>query len=90
MKAKIYYQLDYDIVTRGSVTIDGVWIVNWIYGPLTDRNSSNYSAISNVHTLQITRACTKSSERAFTSRFLVTDLNTGDSSASVLASLRAG
>jgi hypothetical protein len=48
---------------------------------------SNHSAITNLHTLQITRARAKTSQSAFTSRFQITDLNNGDSSASVLTSL---
>jgi hypothetical protein len=52
--------------------------------------TSNYSAIANLDTLQITTARAKSSQSAFTSRFLVTDLNSGDSSASVLTSLVSG
>jgi hypothetical protein len=43
------------------VIIDGVWIGNWIYLALTDRNYSNYSANTNLHTLQFTTARTKSS-----------------------------
>jgi hypothetical protein len=57
-----------------------VWIGEWIYWPRT----SNYNAIANLHTLKITKAHAKSSQFVFTSRFLVTDLNIGDSSASVL------
>jgi hypothetical protein len=52
--------------------------------------TSNYSAIANLHNSQITRAHAKSSQSAFTSRFLVTDLNSEDSSASVLTSLLSG
>jgi hypothetical protein len=37
--------------------------------------TSNYSAISNSHTLQFTTARTKSSQFAFARRFLVTDSN---------------
>jgi hypothetical protein len=48
--------------------------------------TSNYGDTA----LQITRAHTNSSQFAFTSRFLVTDLNNGDSAASVLTSLPAG
>jgi hypothetical protein len=48
--------------------------------------SSNYSSIGNLHTLQIHRAHAKFSQSAFTSHFLVIDLNSGDSSASVLTS----
>jgi hypothetical protein len=49
--------------------------------------TSNYNAIADLHTLQITRAHVKSSQSSFTSRFLVTDLNNGDTSSSVLTSL---
>jgi hypothetical protein len=52
--------------------------------------TSNYGAIADLHTLQITRAHAKSSQPAYTSCFLVTDLNIGDSSASVLMSLPTG
>jgi hypothetical protein len=48
------------------------------------------NAIAVLHTLQNTRAHAKSSQSAFTSRLLVTDLNIGNSSASVLTSLPAG
>jgi hypothetical protein len=47
-------------------------------------------ASPNLHTLQITIAHAKSSQSAFTSRFLVTDLNNVESSASVLTSLLSG
>jgi hypothetical protein len=46
--------------------------------------TNNYNTIANFHTLQITIAHTKSFQCAVTSRFPVTDLNKGDSSASVL------
>jgi hypothetical protein len=52
--------------------------------------TSNYNAIANLHTLQIITAHAKPSQSASTSRFPVTDLNNGDSSASVLASLLSG
>jgi hypothetical protein len=52
--------------------------------------TSNYNAVVNLHTLQITTAHAKPSHSAFTSRFLIMDLNTGDSSASVLTSLLSG
>jgi hypothetical protein len=51
--------------------------------------TSSYSAIADLHTLQITRAHAKSSQLAVTSCFLATDLYDGDSSASVLTSLSA-
>jgi hypothetical protein len=51
---------------------------------------SNDYAIANFHTIQVTRTRAESSQSAFTSRFLVTDLNNVDSSASVLTSLPAG
>jgi hypothetical protein len=46
------------------VTKDGVWVGNWIYWTLTDRN---YSTIANSHTPQFTTACTKSSQSAVSS-----------------------
>jgi hypothetical protein len=52
--------------------------------------TSNYDAIANLYTLQITEAHATSSQSAFTSRFLVTDLNNGDSSASLFTSLPTG
>jgi hypothetical protein len=48
------------------------------------------NGIADLHTLQITRSHAKSCQSAFTGRFLVADLNNGDSSASVLTSLRSG
>jgi hypothetical protein len=41
--------------------------------------TSNYNEIVNLHNLQNTRAHTKSSQYAFTRRFLVTVLKNGDS-----------
>jgi hypothetical protein len=52
--------------------------LDWWLDLLTTYRSlttSNYSAIANQHTLRITRAHAKFSRSAFTSRFLVTDLN---------------
>jgi hypothetical protein len=49
--------------------------------------ASKYSAITNLRTLEITRAYAKSSQSAFTSSFLVMQLNSGDSSAYVLTLL---
>jgi hypothetical protein len=51
--------------------------------------TSNYGATANLHTLQITKAHAKSFLSTFTSRFLVTNLNNGERSASVLTSLPA-
>jgi hypothetical protein len=51
--------------------------------------TSTYNAIADLHILQITTAHAKSTQSAFTSRFLVTDLNNGDPSASVVTSLIA-
>jgi hypothetical protein len=46
--------------------------------------TSNYSSIADLHTLKITAANTKSSSanRVFNRRFLVKDVNSGDSSGS--------
>jgi hypothetical protein len=52
--------------------------------------TSTYNPVADFHTLQITRAHAKSSHSTFTSSFLVTDLNNGDSSASVVTPLPAG
>jgi hypothetical protein len=51
--------------------------------------TSTYNSTADVHTLQITRAHAKSSQ-SFTSRFLVTDLNTRDSLASMVKPLHTG
>jgi hypothetical protein len=51
--------------------------------------TSNYNIIADLHTLQTAKAHAKPSQSAFTNRFLVTDLNIGDSSASMLTSLPA-
>jgi hypothetical protein len=51
---------------------------------------STYNNIADLHTLEIIRAHAKSSHSAFTSRFLVKDLNNEDSSASVVTPLSAG
>jgi hypothetical protein len=61
--------------------------IDYLYTPL--RTTSNYIATANLHTLQ-SLGHAKSSQFAFTSRFLVTDLNNGDSSASMLTSLLSG
>jgi hypothetical protein len=63
------------------------WLTNHLYTRLSTTN--NYSATAYLRTLLITTAHAKFSQ-SFTSRILVTDLNNGDSSASVLTSLPAG
>jgi hypothetical protein len=50
------------------------------------RTTSTYDTVADLHTLQITRAHAKSSQSAFTTRFLVMDPNNADTSASMLAS----
>jgi hypothetical protein len=73
------------ILSRVGVTVGGVWfdgVIAHLYTRLGTTN--NYSAIAELHNLQLTREHAKSSQSAFTSRFLVTDLNNGDSSASVV------
>jgi hypothetical protein len=51
---------------------------------------SIYGAIADLHTSQPIRAHAKSSQSAFTTSFLVTDLSNGDSSTSMLTSFPAG
>jgi hypothetical protein len=60
----------------------GYGFIDHLYIPLG--TTSNYSAIADLHALQITATNTKHSpaRSAFSSRFLVTDVNSGDSSAS--------
>jgi hypothetical protein len=68
--------------------LDGVWKLEIGFTDyLQIVTTNNYNAIANLHTLQITTAHAKTSQSAFTSRFLVTDINNRDSSVSVLASL---
>jgi hypothetical protein len=50
----------------------------------------NMNGIADLHTLQITKAHAKSSQSAFSSRFLVTCLNSGYFSAFVVTPLSAG
>jgi hypothetical protein len=52
--------------------------------------TSNYSVTANLHNLQMTTAQAKSSRFALISIFLVTDLNNGDSSASMVKPLPDG
>jgi hypothetical protein len=52
--------------------------------------TSNYSSVANLYPLQITRTHAKTSQSAFASRFLITDLNNVDSSASTPTSLLSG
>jgi hypothetical protein len=59
--------------------------MDWLLDLLTQLGlTSNYSAIADLHTLQITAANTKSSpaRSAFNSRFVVMDVKSGDSSTS--------
>jgi hypothetical protein len=57
--------------------------IDHLHSPLV--TTSNYSATANLHTLQFTAVNTKSSlaRSVFNSRFLVTDVNSGYSSASL-------
>jgi hypothetical protein len=66
----------------------GFWIEDHFNTPLV--TISNYSAIANLHILQIVTAHFEPSQAAVTSSFPVTDLNNGDSSVSVLTSLLPG
>jgi hypothetical protein len=68
LKSHFWHQL-----WRVWVPIEGVWIGNWMYWPLTDRNSSNYGATATSHTLQFTAACNKSSQSAVSSSVIPTE-----------------
>jgi hypothetical protein len=75
----------------GGMIIDGVWI-----GELDLKTYTHHSelqvitALSLISTLHKSLAQAKSSQSAFTSRFMVTDLNNEDSPSSVLKSLLSG
>jgi hypothetical protein len=71
-------------------TKDAVWIGDGTFDHLQTVTGSNYNAVANLHTLQITTAHAKPSQSGFASRFPVTNLSSGDSSASVLTSLLSG
>jgi hypothetical protein len=82
-------QHSYNVNTLHSKTIIChvlVWLSTWfgfinhLYTRLVTTSTSNYSAIANLHTLQIIRAHTKPSQSAFPSHFPVTASNSGDSS----------
>jgi hypothetical protein len=68
------------------VTIDGIWIGEWIYWPLFTPlgTTSNYSATANLHNSQITAAPAKLFPACyiFNSSSLATASNSGNSSAS--------
>jgi hypothetical protein len=70
------------------VTIDGVWIGEQIYWPLTGRNYNKYNTIADFHTLHIQAANTKHflAFSVFTRLFRVTASNNCYSSASVIKS----
>jgi hypothetical protein len=76
---------DKHTVTYLVVTVDGVWIGEWIdplYTPLG--TASNHNTIAELHTLQITIAPAKPFPVCciFTSRSLATASNSGDASVS--------
>jgi hypothetical protein len=66
------------------VTVDGVWIGEWIYWPLThmNRTTTNYRTGANLHSLQITTCQVFSAFCVSSSRSLATTSNSRDSSAS--------
>jgi hypothetical protein len=67
------------------VTIDRVWIVEWLYWSLIHATQNyNYSSNANLHILQITTAPAKPfpARCVFTSHSLATASNSGDSSTS--------
>jgi hypothetical protein len=80
------------ILSHVGVSIHGVWIGDSIYWPFKTQlvATLNYSAIANLHVLQITRAFRLVFSTVCTVRFLVTASNNGDSSAASLTLLPAG
>jgi hypothetical protein len=52
------------VLSRDSVTVDGVWIRNRIYWTITERNYKNQDNLTQIHTpkLTVTTTLTKSSQ----------------------------
>jgi hypothetical protein len=59
-------------------------VIGYIDDRIEIAATRNVNAIANIRNLQITTAQAKLSQSAFTSPFPVTDINNGDSSASLL------
>jgi hypothetical protein len=85
-----------DILSRVLVTTDGVWTGNWIYWPLTGRNyncwvphcnslpmKSSQSVSTSLYSVTALRNG-NSSVMSSTWHFLVTNISSGDPSASVV------
>jgi hypothetical protein len=72
------------------VTTEGFGLVIEFTGPLQAVTTIKYNRFTYPRSFLIIRTHAKSSESTFTSRFLLTDLNTKDSSASVVTPLPAG
>jgi hypothetical protein len=68
--------LQYTILSRDWVTLDGVWIGDSIYWPLT-LDFHNCNSFTATHTVQITVTAAHIFLHVFSSRLLVTALNTG-------------
>jgi hypothetical protein len=76
------YCHDAKILSRVGVTIDVVWICEWMYWPLIHTTRKyNYSATANLHNSQMIRAHAKRFPACcvFTSRSLATASNSGHS-----------
>jgi hypothetical protein len=82
MYCHVYYICDYRQVFG---CVNG--FIDHLYTRLV--SASNYNTIADLHILQISRAYAKSFPSVFTSRFLITDHNNGDLSASVVTPLSA-
>jgi hypothetical protein len=83
----LFFKAHFMLSRSMCVTIDGVWIGEWIYWLLIPRRfgtTSNYSTAANLHNSKITTAPAKFFPACcvFTSRSLATDSNSRDSSAS--------
>jgi hypothetical protein len=50
------------ILSLDRVTVEGVWVGDWLYCALQFGITSNYSTVANSHTLQFTAARTKPSQ----------------------------
>jgi hypothetical protein len=84
--SKIHYNIIFPPTSRCAYWCLSFWLKIGFIDHFNTQlvNTSNYGAIANLHTLQITRACTKSflACNVFTIHFLVMASNSGDSSVS--------
>jgi hypothetical protein len=65
------------MLLRDWMTVDGVWIGNWICWTLTLVTSNNYDSLTELHTPKITVSTAHLKSSVFTGRCLVVESNGG-------------